>query len=102
MERGCWRRRPGLRRLLFSRWRWASAPIPRSSPSFTGCCCALGLIAAFFLTRLLEGMVYAVSMRDPLVLVAVNIVMIAVAVLACCVPARRAMRVDPIQSLRYE
>jgi predicted permease len=63
---------------------------------------ALGLIAAFFLTRLLQGMIYGVSLHDPLVAVAVNVIMIAVAILACCVPARRAMRVDPIQSLRYE
>ena len=63
---------------------------------------ALGLAAAFFLARLLEGMIYGVSLRDPVVLVAVNALMIAVATVACYVPARRAMRVDPIESLRYE
>jgi len=54
------------------------------------------------LTRLLEGMVYGVSMRDPLIFVLVNLLMVAVSLAACYVPARRATRVDPIIALRYE
>jgi putative ABC transport system permease protein len=62
----------------------------------------LGVTAALMLTRLLEGMVYGVSMRDPLIFVLVNLLMVAVSLAACYVPARRAMHVDPIIALRYE
>jgi putative ABC transport system permease protein len=62
----------------------------------------LGVTAALMLTKLLEGMVYGVSMRDPLIFLLVNLLMVAVSLAACYVPARRAMRVDPIIALRYE
>jgi putative ABC transport system permease protein len=62
----------------------------------------LGVVAALLLTRLLESMVYAVSLRDPLVFVLVSCLMIVVSLLACYVPARRATKVDPITALRYE
>ena len=62
----------------------------------------LGTAAALLLTRLLEGMVYGVSMRDPLIFALVNLLMAAVSLTACYVPARRAMRVDPLVALRYE
>jgi len=63
---------------------------------------ALGIAAALLLTRLLEGMIYGVSMRDPLIFVAVNLLLVTVSLAACYVPARRAMRVDPLIALRYE
>jgi putative ABC transport system permease protein len=47
-------------------------------------------------------MVYGVSLRDPLIFVLVSLLMIGVALLACYVPARHAMRVDPMVALRYE
>jgi putative ABC transport system permease protein len=62
----------------------------------------VGVGSALLLTRLLENMVYGVSPRDPLVFVLVSLVMIAVSLLACYVPARRAMKVDPIVALHYE
>ena len=62
----------------------------------------LGVAAGLMLTRLLEGMVYGVSMRDPLIFVLVNLLMVAVSLVACYVPARRATRVDPLVALRYE
>ena len=62
----------------------------------------LGVAAALMLTRLLEGMVYGVSMRDPLIFLLVNLLMVAVSLAACYVPSRRAMRVDPLVALRYE
>src|SRR5467141_3145444 len=62
----------------------------------------LGLVAALMLTRLLEGMVYGVRVRDPLIFVLVNLLMVAVSLAACYIPARRATRVAPLVALRYE
>jgi predicted permease len=62
----------------------------------------LGAIAALLLTRLMSGLLYGVSAIDPATFAGVAILLVLVGLLACYLPARRAMAVDPLASLRVE
>jgi ABC-type antimicrobial peptide transport system permease subunit len=62
----------------------------------------LGLTGAIGLTQLLRGLLFGVGPADPLTFIAVPFLLVAAALLACWLPARRAAKVDPMEALRSE
>jgi len=62
----------------------------------------LGLAAAFGLTRLLSGLLFGVAAVDVPTFASISLLLVIVSLLACYLPARRAMRIDPLSALRYE
>jgi putative ABC transport system permease protein len=62
----------------------------------------IGIAAALLLTRIMTSLLYGITPSDPLTYIANSLILLAVALLACLIPARRAMSVDPIIALRYQ
>ena len=63
---------------------------------------AAGLLGAFGLTRLMATMLFSVKPTDPITFTAVALILLLIALIACYIPGRRATKVDPVNSLRYE
>jgi ABC-type antimicrobial peptide transport system permease subunit len=76
--------------------------IVRQGITVAGVGVVIGLIGSAILARLITTLLFGVKPFDPLVYGAVTVVLLAVAALASWIPARRAMRIDPVIALRYE
>jgi ABC-type antimicrobial peptide transport system permease subunit len=63
---------------------------------------AIGVVCSLALTRLMAKMLYGVSPSDPVTFLTIAVLLLLIAMAACYVPARRAMRVDPAIALRYD
>ena len=63
---------------------------------------ALGLAGAFVVSRILKSLLFEVDVHDPLTFASVALLLFAVTLAACWIPARRAMRVDPLTALKHE
>ncbi len=92
----------GLRMALGAQARDVLALVMRQSIALVAIGVALGAAAALALTRLLKSLLFGVTATDPLTFAAAALLLSAVALLACYLPARRATRVDPLTALRHE
>jgi putative ABC transport system permease protein len=92
----------GIRVALGARSRDVTRLVLREGLLLAGLGVAVGLACAVACTRLLESLLYEVAPNDPLTLGAVACLLLAVALAAAILPARRAAKVDPMVALRYE
>ncbi|MCA1619677.1 MAG: ABC transporter permease [Acidobacteria bacterium] len=92
----------GIRMALGAQGRDVLRLVVRQGMLLTLAGLGVGLAVALLLTRLMTGLLYGVSAADPAVYALVSLLLAAVALVACLVPARRATKVDPMVALRYE
>ena len=92
----------GIRAALGANAAAIFALILRSGMTLTAIGLVLGMGGAFGLTRFLAAMLFGIGSNDPVTLAVVAVTLALIALLACYLPARRAMKVDPIVALRCE
>ena len=97
------RREIGVRMALGAESGTVSSMVIRQSAGVVGGGVVLGLIGAFFLSRVLDSLLYSeVSATDPVTFVTAPVLLLAVSLFATWLPARKASRIDPIEALRME
>ena len=105
--RGLWKRKgfaaiAVLTLALGARARDVLVMVIRQGMSLVAIGVVLGVAGAFVLTRLMRSLLFEVGPTDSLTFVFVSLLLAAVGLIACYVPARRATKVDPLVALRYE
>ena len=92
----------GIRMALGAQMRQAAGMVVRQSVLLAGIGLVVGVVAAVLVSGVLQSMLFEISPTDPVTLVGAALVLMAVALLAAAIPARRAARVDPMVALRAE
>ena len=92
----------GIRMALGAQKRDVLLMVIKEGMSLVGVGLLLGLIVAFAITRILTSLLYGISATDPLTFIVVSLILTGVALVSIFIPARRALKVDPIIALKYD
>jgi predicted permease len=92
----------GIRMALGAQRRTVFGMVLGQGARLAGLGIAIGLVGALGVTRLMASFLYGVRPTDPVTFAGVSLLLLGIALLACYLPARRAMRVDPMVALKYE